>query len=235
MVELNSLDALILAGCNYLQPYFMTHPEALKNLHVCHTPDRLKNAAPALVREGERLAKEGQVERAIALYKTALTGNPDLNFNPKEKAYEESALFLVKEGERLAQAGEIKQALGSFAEAQKRDSNLRISADSWYRLCWSGSFSSHARDMLDACEKAVALSPGDGYVLDGRGRARALTGNRQGAIADFEASITLLKNQEGVEDFIQKRQRWIEALRRGQNPFTEAEMQKLREEEGGTY
>ena len=88
MVKLNGLDTLILGGCYYLQPYFMTHPEALETLHVCHTPDRLKNAAPAWVREGEHLAKDGQVEGAIALFRKALAWNSSLKVDPEAKARE---------------------------------------------------------------------------------------------------------------------------------------------------
>jgi Flp pilus assembly protein TadD len=38
---------------------------------------------------------------------------------------------------------------------------------------------------MSACEKAVALAPKNGEFRDSRGIARALTGNKQGAIEDF--------------------------------------------------
>ncbi len=87
MVELNDLDALLLEGCNYLDIfYFPSSPQALETLHVCHTPFRLKRTAFAWVRQGEILAKAGQVEGAIALFNKALEWNPELNFDPEAKA-----------------------------------------------------------------------------------------------------------------------------------------------------
>ncbi|WDD33287.1 hypothetical protein PQG02_02465 [Nostoc sp. UHCC 0926] len=53
--------------------------------------------------------------------------------------------------------------------------------------------------------------------------ARALTGNTQGAIEDFEAYIA----QSDDKDSKAQRQRWVKDLRAGKNPFTDAELKKL--------
>jgi len=77
---------------------------------------------------------------------------------------------------------------------------------------------------LNACEQAVALEPENNGIRDSRGLARALTGNITGAIEDFQAFI----NSTNDKDMKAQRQRWIDALRAGQNPFTPEELQSLR-------
>jgi hypothetical protein len=53
--------------------------------------------------------------------------------------------------------------------------------------------------------------------------ARALTGNTQGAIEDFEAFIAQTDDKEQKS----QRQRWVKDLRAGKNPFTDEELKKL--------
>ena len=88
-----------------------------------------------------------------------------------------------------------------------------------------------AADVLDYGEKAVELEPNQRIYIDTRGLARALTGNVNGAIEDFQAVLDSghFDNREPLK---QKRQRWVEVLRAGQNPFTSEEMEALRREEG---
>jgi regulator of sirC expression with transglutaminase-like and TPR domain len=74
-----------------------------------------------------------------------------------------------------------------------------------------------------ACEKAVALAPEDGVIRDSRGVARALTGDKQGAIEDFQAFIKWSDNNE----LKAQRQGWIDALNAGKNPLTPDEMKSL--------
>jgi hypothetical protein len=69
----------------------------------------------------------------------------------------------------------------------------------------------------------VALAPDAGEIRDSRGIARALTGNTKGAIEDFQAFVTWTKDKK---DKLQ-RQRWVNALRAGQNPFTPEEIKSL--------
>ena len=93
--------------------------------------------------------------------------------------------------------------------------------------------------MIFACEKAVQLAPENGHIRDSHGLARAMTGNRLGAIEDFQALIKYFDEIESKldeEDKLQwhqhilQRKRWIEALRNGANPFTEEELERLRNE-----
>ena len=75
-----------------------------------------------------------------------------------------------------------------------------------------------------ACEKAVALSPKDGDIIDSRGLARALTGDIEGAIADFQVFVEWTSNKERKA----QRQEWIKALQAGENPFTDELLKELK-------
>ena len=63
-------------------------------------------------------------------------------------------------------------------------------------------------------------------ALDGRGLARALTGNRAGAIEDLREFVDM---DLADDDVIAQRQSWLETLGRGGNPFTPELLTKLRD------
>lgn len=75
-----------------------------------------------------------------------------------------------------------------------------------------------------ACENAVALNPENVGIRDSRGLARALNGDIAGAIGDFQAFVDFWADND--EKTFQ-RQRWIDALRAGENPFTPEEIETL--------
>jgi hypothetical protein len=76
---------------------------------------------------------------------------------------------------------------------------------------------------MEACERGLEQAPGDPQLLGGRGLARALTGDLAGARADLEAG----QAAEWVPDRA-RREEWIEALGRGENPFTRELLQSMR-------
>ncbi|MEH2372676.1 MAG: ribosome assembly protein 4, partial [Nostoc sp.] len=224
----DNLDELLSRGCQWLNDYLVTNPKDLETLEVCQNKSNLIAAAPFLVQEGENEARSGNIDNAVATFHTAFRWNPSLKFDPKAKAQEFAnkgkAESLIAEGERILKESNVKEALADYADAQKLDPNVEISADSWNTLCRQGSLGGYAKDVLFACDKAVALAPGDRNNRDSRGLARALTSNTQGAIIDFEAYIA----QTDDEDIKAQRQRWVKDLRAGKNPFTDAEIKKLR-------
>ncbi len=226
--RMEELDDLLERGCEWLNDYLATHAKDLRKLKVCQTPPKIKAAAPYLVKVGEESAKAGDVEKAIATFKTALKWNRELKFEPQKKATEfenkGKAERLVSEGGNLVREKKIKEAIAAYNQAQKLDPQVEINADTWNNLCWEGSLNKSAKDVMFACENAVKLAPDSGYIRDSRGLARALTGNYQGAIADFEAFIAETDDQE----YKAQRQGWVKALRQGKNPFTEEELEKLR-------
>jgi len=95
-----SLDELLARGCNWLNDYFVTHPKDLKELEVCQTQSNRLEAAPFLVKEGEEEARGGNVDEAVATFRTALKWNPSLSLNPETKAQQlAEASERVKKGE----------------------------------------------------------------------------------------------------------------------------------------
>ena len=228
--RMEELDDLLERGCEWLNDYLVIHAEDLDNLKVCQTPKNMKAAAPYLVKAGEEKAKAGDIEDAIATFKTALKWNPQLKFEPQKKAQEfetkGKAERLVSEGGNLVEEKKIKEAIAAYNQAQKLDAKVEIDFDAWNSLCWQGSLNKFAKEVMFACENAVKLAPDSHNIRDSRGLARALTGDYQGAIADFEAYIAETDDKESKA----QRQGWVKVLREGKNPFTEEELEKLRGE-----
>jgi WD40 repeat protein len=83
---IEDLDALLVRGCNWLNPYLIATPQALQKLTVCQTPDRRRAAAPNLVADSDDLAREGKLEQAIQGYTTAQQWDPSLRFDPAQRA-----------------------------------------------------------------------------------------------------------------------------------------------------
>ncbi len=159
---------------------------------------------------------------AIGLHK-AINRPESLVLNPQFRA-----AVLLGKGSDLVVSGDVDGAIAAYSEAQQLDPNLEISAFYWNQLGWFGSLHNRATDVLFACEKAVELAESSA-LQDTRGLARALTGNLTGAIEDFEAAI---KSGEIKGATLEKRQRWLETLKSGINPFTPEELEALRASEG---
>ncbi|MDC0832482.1 tetratricopeptide repeat protein [Geitlerinema sp. CS-897] len=123
---------------------------------------------------------------------------------------------LVTEGERLVMRGEVIEAISLYEEAQALHTFFSVGAQSWNILCWYGSLWGHAEEVLEACEQAVKLDPDNVEIRDSRGLARALVGDTDGAIEDFQAFVDASENEP--RRF--QRQNWIEMLQAGENPFT---------------
>ncbi|BAZ54930.1 WD-40 repeat-containing protein [Calothrix sp. NIES-4105] len=220
------LGELLNSGCEWLNNYLIINPTELQKLEVCQTPSKLKAAAPFLVQVGEKEAKAGNVEKAIATFKTALTWNSELKFNPQKKAEEfenkGKAELLVSNASNLVSEKKIKDAIAAYNSAQKLDPQVQIDAYTWSKLCYQGSLNESAKEVMFACEKAVNLAPKDGNIRSSRGLARALTGDYEGAISDFEVYIAQANNKQAKAQL----QEWVKALRAGQNPFTKEVLKK---------
>jgi cytochrome c-type biogenesis protein CcmH/NrfG len=124
-----------------------------------------------------------------------------LQFDPEVKAQEfvnkGKAERLVSEGLSNVRNRKVAEAITAFNEAQKLDAEVEITAGNWNTLCKFGSLNKKAADVMFACEKAIKLEPDNVRYLANRGLARALTGDYQGAVQDFQP---LLKETEDKED-----------------------------------
>jgi tetratricopeptide (TPR) repeat protein len=137
-----------------------------------------------------------------------------------------AAFESLVEGIRFVWAGKISEALDAYGNAEEPDDRLTITAWTWNQLCWNGGLWDRAADVLFACEYALELTPDNGDIRDSRGLVRALLGDREGAIEDFEFFVTWWTGDERARA---QREAWIEALRAGTNPFTSEVLAELRD------
>lgn len=134
-----------------------------------------------------------------------------------------AALPTLRDGWHLAVDGKIPEAVAAYETALELDPTLSPSALTWRTLCEAGALGGHAADVLGACDRMVELTPYGG-ARDVRGLARALTGDVGGAIQDFEAFVEWTNDDTDRA----RRQEWIEALQRGESPFTPEVLDALR-------
>ncbi|MCT7991090.1 nSTAND1 domain-containing NTPase [Laspinema olomoucense] len=177
-------------------------------------------AVPALVEAGKDFAGEGKYNEAVAKFQQALTLEPTIDLEPEAEAKRLAVPVLLVRGEQGVKDKKYKAAVEAYTFAQNIDATVEISAQTWNEICAFGSLRGAAAAVLEACEKAVTLEPG--YVGN-RGLAKALTGDNEGAIQDFQTFIQVSDNP-GANRQVQG---YINALRAGENPFTEAEIKRL--------
>ncbi|NET84225.1 MAG: hypothetical protein F6J94_20600 [Moorea sp. SIO1F2] len=214
-------DELLKHACKGVNDYLKNNPDVSdKERYLCG----VEASATVFLLQGDKLADKGKINEAISKFEKALELNPSLEFDPQAKARKIAAPFFVRQGMGLVFEGKVDQALASYKKAQELDPNLEISANDWNGLCWYGSLYNQADKVMFACEKAIELTPDDEDYIDSRGLARALTGNRKGAIEDFEQFIKWTDDEEDKA----QRQGWVDALKNGENPFTKEVLESLR-------
>ncbi|MFW5765948.1 MAG: WD40 repeat domain-containing protein, partial [Coleofasciculus sp.] len=182
--------------------------------------------AQFLVNQGRAMAREGDMDAANAKFQQAQKLSAKINLPTSEQVAGWAAEGWLNQGKKQVEEGNVQEALAAYDKAQRIDPTWQISAESWNTLCWFGSLHKEVATVMDACEKAVALAPENGNFRNSRGIARALTGDNQGAIEDFQASIEWADSQI-YEEQIKQRQGWIDALKAGKNPFTPEELENL--------
>jgi tetratricopeptide (TPR) repeat protein len=190
-------------------------------------------AAPILVIQGRQLARDLSIEEAIAKFEQARQYGLDLEFEPKAEAERIAAPKLIEHGKKQIQNGHVQQALDDYELAQNYDRFLEISSTDWNILLRNGSLQAAIQkntqliqDLLAASEQALKTEPPNQWYLDNLGVAKVLSGDRslwESAIENFEFYIEKSDSAERKE----KRQKWIAALKEGQNPFTENEIKAL--------
>jgi len=192
-------------------------------------------AALSQIADGNHFARMGDVDQAAKAFQTAQESDPKLRFDSREEAerlwagsqreWKETAVSgPINLGRQLVRLGRVTEAIQAYRDALSSDSSLTMPADDANNLCWWGSLWAHAAEVMDYCELALRLQPDNANFKDSRGLARALTGHLQEAIGDFQAFIE--RNDDGPPR--RRRQRLVEQLTAGKNPFTPDEIQSLR-------
>lgn len=210
-------------------------PKPGKNLDPEKEANRL--VAEILQESGTSKAKSGDVEGAKKAFQEAEALDPtrEKKLDPETEANRLMAETLLADAGRLVkQEGTFKQgqddylkAVSVYKNVEELDRDGKIRADALNDLCWNGSLLGHAAEakVMDACEQAVKLDPKNADNYDSRGLARALTNNYSGAISDFQFFINNAPSNR--EKYRQDRKDWVEALRKGQNPFTPEVLKKM--------
>jgi hypothetical protein len=91
------------------------------------------------------------------------------------------------------------------------DSTFAVQPREMNNLCWAGALTGRAAKVLPFCERAVGRQPNDINILDSRGLALALTGERERAIADL--SLSAEQHEElGIREL---RRQWASTLNGG--------------------
>ncbi|HVN56186.1 MAG TPA: hypothetical protein VMT46_17785 [Anaerolineaceae bacterium] len=145
-------------------------------------------------------------------------------------------LSTFSQADQAAQSGRKDVAAGLFTSlASSHTTDTNILND----ICWFGSLDGYAGQVLDLCRLSVSLTPDKdkANAQDTLAVALAMAGRPhfQEAIDNFQAMISWAR-QKSIEipeyqNIIHKRQRWIDMLTKGQNPFGDpAMLKKLRYE-----
>ncbi|MCC5656033.1 ribosome assembly protein 4 [Nostoc sp. XA010] len=81
-------NGLLLSGCNLLNNYLVAHPEVLEELQSCQTPSRLVLGATVLVIQGEKLARNDDINGAVEKFGKAQQWDNKLKFDSQARAKE---------------------------------------------------------------------------------------------------------------------------------------------------
>ncbi|NEU72071.1 hypothetical protein PI95_005660, partial [Hassallia byssoidea VB512170] len=185
------------------------------------------------IAQGKQLARQGDIRDAVAKLKQAqriqpkVDINPDIDGvqnNPEKVAQDFYIAGLIDEAEEQLKQDEYSKAQAIYKRIENLKPTKENLAKSENSFCRQASLQGYVKIVInDACEKAVKLAPNNPYIRDSRGLARALTGNFQGAIEDFQVFI------ESTDNADQKKQResWVKDLQAGNNPFTPEVLEKL--------
>jgi WD40 repeat protein len=181
------------------------------------------HTAHFLANQGRAIGQGGDVKSAIAKFQQARKLSSNIQVPTEKEVGWWAASGLVEKGEKLVKEGNVKEALTAYRKVQRLQPTWKLYPDSWNTLCRYGSLHGQAAEVMNACENAVTLARKDGRFRDSRGIARAMTGNTVGAIEDFQLYVKSSDWDEGKK----QRQRWIDALKAGKNPFTKEEIEGL--------
>jgi hypothetical protein len=178
-------------------------------------------------------AVHGDTEEAIEMIREAqaLSPSPEVT-QIVDRGIDTMISKMRVRAARLAESGDIVGTLQTHADLVKLTSSSELRSGYWEHLCYYGAIWGRAKDVLDFCDRAVALE--EGYSLieayDSRAIARALTGDFAGAEEDFEFYLENIGDSDQYAGEKEQRREWLQALREGENPFDEATLALLRSE-----
>ncbi len=127
-------DEIIAHACRWINDYLKNNPNVkAEERRLCG----IEVSATAIFLQGEKLAAEGDINKAIDKFEQA--DKLDSNFSLKKAG----ASFAMA-GKQLIKDEKFDEAISAYDRAQNLDSNLEISALTWNDLCWEGSLHQQA-------------------------------------------------------------------------------------------
>lgn len=137
----------------------------------------------------------------------------------------ERATAIEREVDSLVDARMFDAVFTAIAHADSVGESASFDPDTWNKVCWYATLYGFAERAMPACEATVGPDTTVVYRRDSRGLARALVGDRQGAIDDFRYVV----EHATAGEFLEARSAWLEALLAGEDPFTDEVLRALRE------
>jgi uncharacterized protein YjbI with pentapeptide repeats len=202
----------------------------LKNANLIHTSLHGSNFKDADIEEANldqiNLDKNTMWFHVIGLHKATKIPE-ELRKQPNYKYY-----IQLSEGFEKLKQGKLDEFKEKYqqvlVEFQEQEEDQEIAASLWNKIAWlSVLYSKHSDDeSYKAALKAVELKPDRGNYHDTLG-ILALQKDFSSAIKEFEIALESKDVQRWTEDFKDRRKRWIESLKAGENPFTNEELKTL--------
>jgi len=118
---------------------------------------------------------------------------------------------------------DIDGALALVGDMVSDPSRPTVPGLAWNRICWRGATRARAAEVITACDRAVEAEPDEAEYRDSRGLARALLGDTDGAIEDFEFFL-----RHATDERRHQRRHWVTDLRAGRSPFSAEVLAELR-------
>jgi hypothetical protein len=191
-----------------------------------------------LIAQGRAAAARGEYYRAVREFDELIALNLRLPkrplgvLDPEVDARRFAVEFMLEDVSKLLERGRVREALEAVGTFQTDHQYLEVPVTLRNSICWQGALAGLSSVILDSCDEAVERADNNmkAYYQDSRGLARALTGNRDGAISDFRDFITWSKRNKVPPDTVAQRERWIRDLESGRNPFDQNTMDILKKE-----
>ena len=138
---------------------------------------------------------------------------------------------LIAEASSLAARGQPERTASIFVQATTLAGDRGAMVNDG--ICEAGGLLGLGPEVLNACERAVALCKPEWVCSDykdHRAVARAQAGNLAGAIDDLEAAIEDFERRSpgSLQQEIESRRSWIRELTNGRNPFDTDTLEELR-------
>jgi tetratricopeptide (TPR) repeat protein len=176
---------------------------------------RLAQTNPGKLTIAIALNMTGQYDAAERITRELIAEDPGGNIT----YYEELARSLRHKGEIEAQLAVL-------------DTAVEVLPSNWVghsQRCWYYALYHRPGEAMHSCDLAIEYAPESGFAHARRGVARALLGDREGAIEDIEDGLHMWAVSPTGYVPPQPWETWLEQLKAGQDPFDEETLQVERD------